>query len=284
MSIEKEYIKGIDKLIPRPEIALEVMTLAHEEGCDIASLSAKIKQDPSLTANMLKLANSAYFGHMKEINSITDIIVRLGLDTVKMLAITSASIGLLKTPQDAYNLEPGALWRHSYATALLASIIARYAKCEVISTLYSSALLHDVGKIVLNRPLQVESMNQGEYNQHMPFIEYENAMLHTNHAKTGMALLTQWGLPAAITNPVGCHHDPAMAAKDMSCGIVYLSNYLAESVGIQSEDPENGFYAIEQDVGSADALPDIPGFRENLGDIINEFFEKFNESSTLEFE
>ncbi|HFQ79790.1 MAG TPA: HDOD domain-containing protein, partial [Desulfobacterales bacterium] len=82
MSNEEEFIKGVDKLIPRPDIALEVMTLANETECPIQSLSQKIKQDPSLMANMLKMANSAYFGHMQEINSITDIIVRLGVDTI----------------------------------------------------------------------------------------------------------------------------------------------------------------------------------------------------------
>jgi len=283
MSIEKEYIRGVDKLIPRPEIALEVMTLAHDEGCDITSLSGKIKQDPSLTANMLKLANSAYFGHMKEIRSITDIIVRLGLDTVKMLAITSASIGLLKSPQDAYNLEPGALWRHSYATALLASIIARHAKCEIISTIYSAALLHDVGKIVLNRPLQVECMNQGEVCADKPLLAFEHDMLRTDHAKTGMALLEHWGLPAVITRPVGLHHTPAAAGRELDCGIVFLANLLADNIGIQAESPENTFYALEEEA-AADTWPAIPGFRENLEEIINEFFEKFNESSSLEFE
>ncbi len=283
MSIEKEYISGVDKLIPRPEIALEVMTMAHDGGCDITTLSNRIKQDPSLTANMLKLANSAYFGHMKKINSITDIVVRLGLDTVKMLAITSASIGLLKTPQDAYNLEPGALWRHSYATALLSSIIARHARCDLISTIYSAALLHDVGKIVLNRPLQVECMNQGEICTDKPLLSFEQAMLHTDHARTGMALLDHWGLPAVITKPVGLHHSPAAAARHLDCAIVYLANQLAGSIGIQAEDPENSFYAIEEHADTTD-WPEVPGFKENLEEIINEFFEKFNDASTLEFE
>ena len=119
MTIEQEIIKGVDKLIPRPDIALEVMSLANESDCDISALSKVINQDPSMMANMLRLANSAYFGHMKEINSVRDIVIRLGLDSVKMIAITSASAGLLKSPQEAYNLEPGSLWRHSHGTALL---------------------------------------------------------------------------------------------------------------------------------------------------------------------
>lgn len=281
MSHEDEFIRGIDKLIPRPEIALEVMALANEGDCEITSLSNKIKQDPSLMANMLKLANSAYFGHMKEINSIADIVVRLGLDTVKMLAITSASIGVLKTPQEMYNLEPGALWRHSYATALLSSIIGRYARCGAISTLYSAALLHDVGKIVLNKSLQTESMNRGEEYAGGSMIEFEHKLLHTDHALVGMALLQKWGLPEEIIFPIGHHHDQNISQiDDISCQIVYLANFLTDNIGIKAVEPENYFFRCED---ASDEIPQMSFFNDNMEAIIEEFFEKFNESSTLEF-
>jgi len=281
MSHEDAFIRGIDKLIPRPEIALEVMTLANDGDCEIITLSNKIKQDPSLMANMLKLANSAYFGHMKEINSIADIVVRLGLDTVKMLAITSASIGILKTPQDMYNLEPGALWRHSYATALLSSIIGRYARCISLSTLYSTALLHDIGKIILNKPLQTESMNRGEIYSEGSMIDFEHNLLHTDHARVGKVLLQHWGLPDDIISPIAHHHDHDISQiEDINCQIVYLANFLTESIGIKAVDPENYFYRLED---ASDEVPQMSFFNDNMETIIEEFFNKFNESSTLEF-
>ncbi len=281
MSHEEEFIKGVDKLIPRPDIALEVMTLANESECPIQALSQKIKQDPSLMANMLKMANSAYFGHMQEINSITDIIVRLGVDTIKMLAITSASAGLLKSPQEAYNIEPGALWRHSYATALLASIIGRYGRCPSLSSLYTSALLHDIGKIILNRHLQTASLNRGEEFQEGDIIQFEQTMLHTNHAKVAALLLHRWQLPEDIIAPVAHHHEAAPKANNtLNCQIVYLANYLTESIGIQAMEPDNYFYRLKE---TDTNVPQISYFNDNVEAIITEFFEKFNESSTLEF-
>jgi HD-like signal output (HDOD) protein len=284
MSTEAEFIKKVDKLIPRPEIALEVLSIANESECNIPALSKIIKQDPSLTANILKLANSAYFGHMKEINSITDIVVRLGLDTVKMLAITSASVGVLKSPQQAYNLEPGFLWNHSYACALLSSIIGRWAKCESISTIYTSALLHDIGKIILNRPLQVESMNRGEESDtKMNILELEQLLLHTNHAKVGKELLKKWGLPADISTPVGTHHDLSACGDNLNNKIVYLANHLTGSIGIHAASPENCFFTVEKEFSDNEALPDVPCFKENLEAIVFEFFEKFNETNSLQF-
>jgi len=284
MSTETEFVKKVDKLIPRPEIALEVLLIANETECNIPALSKIIKQDPSLTANILKLANSAYFGHMKEINSITDIIVRLGLDTIKMLAITSASVGVLRSPQQAYNLEPGFLWNHSYACAILSSIIGRWAKCSSISTLYTSALLHDIGKIILNRPLQIESMNRGEQSDtRMNVVELEQLLLHTNHALVGKELLKKWGLPAEINNPVGTHHDLKACGNSLNNKIVYLANYLAGSIGIHAASPENCFYTVEKDYSANEELPEVPCFKENMESIIFEFFEKFNETNSLQF-
>ncbi len=281
MSHEDEFIRGIDKLIPRPEIALAVMTLANDGDCQITTLSNKIKQDPSLMANMLRLANSAYFGHMKEINSIADIVVRLGLDTVKMLAITSASIGILKTPQEMYNLEPGALWQHSYATALLSSIIGRYARCQSLSTLYTAALLHDIGKIILNKPLQTESMNSGEEYTEGSLIDFEHKLLHTDHARVGMVLLQNWGLPEEIISPIGHHHDKDISKlNDLNCRIVYLANFITESIGIKAVIPEDCLFRVEE---ASQEIPQMDFFNNNMEDIIEEFFEKFNESDTLEF-
>ncbi len=284
MTIEQELIKTVDKLIPRPDIALDVMALANQGDCDITALSKKINQDPSLMANMLRLANSAYFGHMKEIYSVRDIVIRLGLDSVKMIAITSASAGVLKSPQEAYNLEPGSLWRHSHATALLASIIGRFAKVERTSSIYSAALLHDIGKIILNRHLQSETMNRGGIAKYPTMIELENALLHTDHAKVGMALLQKWGLPESITEPVGAHHDLKACQGRLPSQIVYLSNRLIESLGIQgSSDAEQYFYSVKEEYEAADGLPEIPAFSDNMEAIISQFYVQFNEAATLEF-
>lgn len=282
MTIEQELIKGVDKLVPRPDIALEVMGLANQSDCDITALTTTINQDPSLMANMLRMANSAYFGHMKEINSIRDIIVRLGLDSVKMIAISSASAGLLKSPQEAYNLEPGALWRHSHATALLAAIIGRFAKIGETSSLFSAALLHDIGKIILNRHLQIETMNRGGIQEHPTLVALENALLHTDHAKVGKALLRKWGLPESITEPVGDHHT-LDACNTLPSKIVYLANQLTESIGIHGDDSENSFFLLNEEYGAAADLPDIPGFHEHMDVIINQFYEQFNGAATLDF-
>lgn len=275
MNVEQEYIGKIEKLAPSPQVALDVLAIAHEHDCSIAVLAEKIERDPSLTANMLQMANSAYFGHMKKISSVNDIIVRLGIESVKIIAITSASVGLLKSAQAAYALASGQLWQHSYATAILASIIGRYAKVKDGPSLYTAALLHDIGKLVLNRPLQIESYNHPEIPAETPLLTKEQQLLHTDHARVGMALLEKWGLPEAVFVPVGMHHTlDQPQAQRMTARVIHLANALAHLTSID-EAAGDFFFDVLAYEDRKETFPEVPHFEENMRIIIEEFVEKY---------
>ena len=284
MKVAEHYIKYIDKLLPCPVIALEILKIAHEDDCNINKLSRYIEKDPTLTANMLKMANSAYFGHMKQIQSITDIIVRLGMETIKLIAITSASSGLLNSRQKAYNLKDGGLWRHSYATAILASIICHHAEGEDASSIYTAALLHDIGKVILNKHLLKGIYNADDPEQGTNMIDYERSFLHTDHAIVGEALLRKWGLPDSITKPVGNHHRPDNPKDEpLASKIVRLANILTVQMGFKSLEETTPLEEIEEFLNKEKDLPDVPNFVTNHAIIIDEFFEKYNESETIFF-
>jgi len=284
MDIEKQYIEDVDKLIPRPDIALDVLALAQDSSTAIEGIARKIEQDPNLTANMLRMANSAYFGFMREITSVKDMVVRLGYDMVKILAITSASAGLLNSPQEAYNLEPKALWHHSYACALLASIIAKHANVENVSPIYTAALLHDIGKVLLNRSLQREIANTKLDKKFATLVELERFMLQTDHAKVGMALLEKWGVPDDIVIPVGYHHTTGEEKSNLlNSQIVYLANYLVESIGIRALKEEDYMFRVDDFPDIYQELPNVPNFQDNMESIMEEFFYQFREvAGTIE--
>ena len=278
MNIEEEYVKNVEELPSSPHIALEVFMLAQDVECNFQKLADKINRDPSLTANMLRMANSVVYGYMKKISSIRDMIVRLGLENVKLIAITSASSVLLKPSKEAYGLAYGALWRHSYATAVLASIIGRYAEVENGATLYTAALLHDVGKVILDRPLQVEILKRVPPEREMKFVDFEDYILHTNHAKVGMALLESWGLPEDICIPVGYHHIRDMSVgADLNTKIVYLANLLIENMGLLLKDPEVYDFNVHDQEEPAEIMEGVPNFARNKEFIIDTFFEKYSD-------
>ena len=282
MNVEKKYLADVDKLIPRPDIAIDVLTLAQDLGCSLADLAKKIEQDPNMTANMLRMANSSYFGHMKEISSIRDIIVRLGLDMVKILAITSASAGILTSPQKAYDLEPRALWNHSHACAILAEIIAKYAKLENYYTLYTAALLHDIGKVVLNKPLLSACAAKKTDKKISSTVELELFMLQTDHARVGAALLAAWGLPDSITIPVGRHHTGGgIKPNRLDVKIVSLANFLVESIGIRALMPEDFHFNVDEFLRQNQESPEVSSFSANMASIMEEFFHRFCSTDLL---
>ena len=282
MDIAEKYIVGVDRLIPRPDLALEVLKIAQDAGGTVADLAKKIEQDPNLTANMLRMANSSYFGHMREISSIQEIIIRLGYDMVKILAITSASAGILTSPQEAYHLEPRTLWNHSHACAILAGIIARYAGLENNYTVYTAGLLHDIGKVVLNKPLLAACAANRTDNKFSSILDLEHFMLHTDHARVGRALLAAWGLPDSITEPVGGHHATEWGkAAPLPVRIVSLANFLVESIGIRSTLPDVYLFNVEEFLRENQPLPDVPNFMTVMGRIMEEFFSRFGETDLI---
>ena len=285
MEIEEKYLQGVETLVPFPQIALEVLDIAYSKECNFKELSKKIEQDQNLVANMLRMANSAYFGHMKKITSILDIIVRLGLENVKMIAISSASLGVLKTPQEAYHIEPGDLWRHTFATATLAAIIGKYARYQEGTALYTAGLLHDVGKVVLNGPLLSAIFNNPDLGQNnMDIIDYERAFLQTDHAKVGMLLLQQWNLPDQITIPVGFHHSSDQAETNRhETKIVALANILARSIEFHATEKDAYILQVKEYISSNAKLPRVEHFHDNIEDIFSQFYEKMNDPGRLFF-
>lgn len=279
MDVAAEYVRDVEKIAPCPEVALDVLSMAHAADCSIPKLSEKIGQDPGLTANMLHMANSAYFGHMKKITSVKDIIVRLGVDAVKIISITSASVGLLRSPQDAYVLGRGELWRHSFAVAILANIIARYAKARDTSAIYTAGLLHDVGKVILDRPLQVESYNRDENDGQADLLAVERSLLHTDHAEVGMTLLEKWGLPEAVSVPVGLHHDTTQAqSKRLGAKIIYLANHLVHLTEYDAGSSGDFFFDVLAYESMKGELPEVPNFESNMRLIIEEFVDKYQDA------
>ena len=279
--VENKYLADVDTLIPRPDIALDVLEIAQHEEASVSELARKIEQDPNLTANMLRMANSSYFGFMRQISSIQDVIIRLGRETVKVLAITSASAGLLQSPQEAYGLDPHALWTHSYASAILAEIIAGHAGYENKFSIFTSALLHDVGKIILNRPLQKAIAEQKKRTSDTSVLELERTLLHTDHARIGMALLIKWELPDEIIIPVGFHHTTeGENALLMNTKIVSLVNFLVKNMESGFIDEHSSDH-IQELLTQSQIDSDVPNFQKKLPVILQAFFNTFREASVI---
>jgi putative nucleotidyltransferase with HDIG domain len=138
---------------------------------------------------------------------------------------------------DGYDLPAGDLWRHSVAVSIAAEALVKDKKKHGSKDVFTPALLHDVGKLVLGSFVREELKNiKGIAAKGVPFVVAENMILGTDHAEVGALILARWNLPAEVVNPVRWHHDPDSSdASDLQMDVVYLANLLCQTAEISGE-------------------------------------------------
>lgn len=208
--ISMEEISSIVTKLPAiPQVAIRISRMLGDFNVDILSLSETIILDQSLTAQLLKLCNSAHYGFSKKIISVNDAIAKLGLNTVKSLVFVAVSKGILDKEAKGYALLKGDLWRNSVACAYYSKFLAEVFAYKNQDLAFTTGLLRDIGKLVLteyvgiNYKKIITLVETGEIS----FTRAEEMCLGYNHAQVGAQILKQWNLPDVIVQCVQYHHD-----------------------------------------------------------------------------
>lgn len=216
-----------------PGAGAKMLALLEEPDTDVSEIEDVLRYDPGLTANVLKLANSAYFGIPSKIGSLKQAVILLGLKRLMQLVVASCVSAIMDRSVPGYDLPAGDMWRHSIAVSLAAEALVRGKKKIGSEDVFTPALLHDVGKLVLGAFVKEElEAIESIAAKGVPFVVAENMILGTDHAEIGARILAHWNLPADIINAVRWHHDPD--ASDISSAqvdVVYLANLLCQTSG-----------------------------------------------------
>jgi len=147
----ERIIEEISELRPVSEIGNRVTEITSNPNSSLAELVDVIKYDQAITANLLRICNSTYFGLKKKIASIKQAVTYLGLNKVASLVVLGSSADNFKKAQAGYDLNEGELWRYSVSSALIAEDLAEKRRLNNISLIFTSALLKDVGKVHIER-------------------------------------------------------------------------------------------------------------------------------------
>ena len=187
-------------------------------------LAKVIEYDPGLTANLLQLANSAYFGWSGKIKTVKGAITRLGTNRIFQMVLCMSVAPLVRKPVKGYDMESDGLWRHSIAVAICAEQLARILKIDNSEEAFTAGLLHDMGKILLGTfvEVDVEPIKDLVNNQSMSFNEAERQILGIDHAEAAAELLQYWKLPENVVAAARWHHSPEKADEDQHREIVDL--------------------------------------------------------------
>lgn len=217
-----------------PGAAVKLLALIDDPDMSVSQIEAILRHDAGLTANIIKLANSAYFGIPSKVGSVRQALLILGLKRLIQMVIASCVSAIMDKPIPGYDLPPGELWRHSIAVSVAAEGLVKELGIGASEEIFTAALLHDVGKLVLGTFVADDFTEiEAALKQNLSLEEAEEKVLGNNHADIGAKILTRWFLPADIVNAVRWHHTPESADKmDAMLDIVHVANVLCLMIGI----------------------------------------------------
>jgi len=234
ITLAKLLVKVKD-MPPLPQSISRILELTRSTKSSAHDLAKVFERDPKLTANMLKLANSSFYGFSRKISTISHAIVCLGLDTVKSIALTSSTQEMLNNEIPAYALEKGMLWQHSICCATCARIIAKRTGFKEAEEAYIAGLLLDIGKIILSNFAEdyfIQIIEKSKNNR-APFDRAEQEVLGFDHPQIGGRIIKKWNLPPILVEAVQYHHRPDKAKihKKLTY-IVHLADAISCILGI----------------------------------------------------
>ncbi|PLX46828.1 MAG: hypothetical protein C0613_15555 [Desulfobulbaceae bacterium] len=226
-------ILTIEQLPTLSDISTETLALIEADDTSIDEMSRFIERDQALALQVLKYANSPFAGTTSAVSSIKHAVVIMGLNEVKtlLLALTLQHF-FASSGRDKENRRH--FWKHSLICSHVANYLARSFQLRADSTVFISALIHDIGKIVVDQYLHDEFIKVVEYieKNHTTFNEAEKAILGLTHYQIGAKLLRQWSFPEQIISQVYHHHAPWLDQRyRQGATILYLANILTKMAG-----------------------------------------------------
>lgn len=221
-----------------PQVSWKVLRLTSDSSSTAQMLEEVISRDQALTAKVLKMSNSPYFGVRGEISTVSQAIVVIGLRRLRSLVVAASIDGLFQSK----TLKDTLLWEHSLATALSARRLSSLCDFEGSEEAFVAALMHDIGKPILDRNLKehYQQVVERVYNEGTTFRQAEQQLLGFDHAEVGGLLTEKWGFSVPLQEAVRLHHDPESAVESPQlCAIVSLANSICVKLGIGPEkDPD----------------------------------------------
>lgn len=226
-----EIVQRVQTLPRLPDTIVHLTHVVGDPRSSLPQIVGVIRYDPVLTAELLRMCNSAYYGVAREVESLDDAVRLLGTTKVFQLAMAAYTRAMLAAPQEGYGLPAGALWTHSVTVALAGRLVAQRMNCPQLGLLFTAGLLHDCGKVVLNEFVRAEyaEIVRRVAEDRLSFCDVERQVLGYTHAEVGARVAEAWKLPASIVDCIRYHHEPEQNTPPSA---VVDAVHLADSVGL----------------------------------------------------
>jgi putative nucleotidyltransferase with HDIG domain len=224
----------IEKMVSMSASIPRLARLAFDSEVGISEIARVIEYDQVITANVLHWANSAWSASESQVSSVKDAIVRFGIGHVIKLVIGKCLSKPLKAPLPGYELVENELWQHSVAAALAAEALEGIVHKNLPAAAFTAALMHDIGKLLLERQLGPEIIDEIRHriaDRGISYIEAEQELLGTNHALVGGEIARFWKLPEPLVSAIEQHHGE-IHVPDLLLDSVQVANAAAKLIGV----------------------------------------------------
>ncbi len=251
-----KIMEKMKELPTLPIIANRVQQMLYNPKTNTSELAEVIEKDQSITSKILKLINSAFYSLPERITNISQAISHLGYKNISQIVMTLSIFDSLKTKHNNV-FDRREFWLHSIATAALGKKIAETMKYPEPEDVFTSCLLHDIGKVFMDGFLKDEFKAVLSYadEKNISFYDAENAILGVNHSMIGEWIARSWKLPVHVIAAIKHHHQPLeereglVLSKDISIDIVRLADIAVRTKGFGiNGDGKNYKPAITEDL------------------------------------
>ena len=234
-ALDLRQLLGPDDAVPSlPTIFHHLDAAVNNPRTSMRQVAEIISTDQSLSARLLKLVNSAFFGFPSRIETITHAVTIVGIKQLRDLALATSIIQMFRGIPIAL-LNPKSFWTHSIACGTAARILAAYHQESNVERFFVAGLLHDIGHLLLYRHKAEEAkeallrcVEGGKI-----LYQVEREVMGVDHAEVGGEMLTFWKLPPSLAEAVRFHHVPSRASRfPLECSIVHLGDLIANALQI----------------------------------------------------
>jgi putative nucleotidyltransferase with HDIG domain len=236
-----ELVRSVDSLVTLPEVFIRINRLIEDPDSTMPDIAKAVGQDPSFTMRLLRVANSSFYNFSSAVDTIQKAVSIIGTRQIRSLALaTSVASSFKGLPNTLVSMEN--FWRHSLYCALVARNLARQVgKCDP-EAVFTAALLHDIGELVLFNRLPQQSQDALllvlDNADELPVYQAEQQIMGFDHAQVGGELARQWKLPKMLVECIEHHHNIRTEMSfSREVALVHIANILALMAEVRTFDP-----------------------------------------------
>lgn len=230
--------KVVDRIVGLPTLPVmlsNINRLMMNPRTSAKEVGQLISSDPAITAKILRVVNSSFYGFPNRITTITHAIVILGFNTIKSIVLSSSIFDTFKGDGAEKRFNRMEFWKHSIGVGAVGKVLARRRGYSATEEFFIAGLLHDVGKIIIDQHLHAEFLEilHRVQTRDILMLQAEEEVLGLTHAELGGWLFERWNLSKGLVECITTHHNPGLA-KELPdyAAVIHLSDIIARTMGI----------------------------------------------------